>query len=178
MDNHNAPFKTPAIESVIYQIRGQKVILDSDLAILYAVETRVLNQAVKRNNERFPEGFMFQLTKAEAAHHRRSRSQFVTLKRGYNIKYLPYAFTEHGVLMAANVINSKRAVAMSIRIIEAFVKMRRWLGSSAALMRKLAELESRITGHDQAIKSIVDAIRELMNPPEPPRKQIGFHVKN
>ena len=80
MDNHNTPFKTPAIESVIYQIRGQKVILDSDLAILYAVETRVLNQAVKRNNERFPEGFMFQLTKAEAAHHRRSRSQFVTLK--------------------------------------------------------------------------------------------------
>ena len=102
----------------------------------------------------------------------------MTLKRGSNIKYLPYAFTEHGVLMAANVLNSKQAVAMSIRIIETFVKIRRWLGTNATLMRKLVELESKITGHDRAIKSIVEAIRELMNPPEPPRKQIGFHVKD
>ena len=146
--------------------------------MLYAVQTKVLNQAIKRNRERFPESFMFQLTKAEAEHEQRSRSQFVTLKRGHNIKYLPHVFTEHGVLMAANVLNSSQAVAMSIRIIEAFVKMRRWLGTNAVLMRKLVELETKVTGHDRAIKSIVEAIRELMNPPEPVHKQIGFNVKN
>ena len=105
-----SPVKIPIVESVICQIRGQRIILDSDLAMLYAVETRVLNQAIKRNKERFPESFMFQLTKAETEHQRRSRSQFVTLKRGYNVKYLPYAFTEHGVLMAANVLNPSSTV--------------------------------------------------------------------
>lgn len=116
--------KSLEIESKIYEIRKHRVIMASDLAALYGVETKVLNQAVGRNKERFPESFMFKLTKAEAEQWWCSRSQNVTLKRGYNIKYLPNAFTEHGVLMTANILNSKNAVDVSIKIIETFVNMR------------------------------------------------------
>src|SRR5260221_14597554 len=112
------------LERCILSVRGERVILDSDLAVLYGATTKVLNQAVKRNADRFPDDFMFQLSIEEAAAVRRSRSQFVTLKRGENIKYLPYAFTEHGAMMAANVLKSARAAQMSVFVVRAFVKMR------------------------------------------------------
>ena len=116
--------KTVPIESVIIVIRGQRAILASDLAEIYGVETRVLNQAVKRNRERFPEDFLFRLTRREAETIAASRSQFVTLKRGQNIKYLPYAFTEYGAIMAANVLNSGHAMRMSVFVVRAFVRLR------------------------------------------------------
>jgi hypothetical protein len=118
----------PELETLIYEIRGQKIILDSDLARIYGVATKAFNQAVKRNADKFPADFMFRLTARKARRLQRSRSQFVTLKRGQNIKYLPYAFTEHGAIMAANVLNSPRAVQMSVFVVRAFLKMRALLG--------------------------------------------------
>lgn len=128
-DNDTLPTQRH-IESFIYNIRDQQVMLDKDLAVLYGVETRVLNQAVKRNMERFPEHFMFRLTKEEC-----SRSQFVTLngKRGENIKYLPYAFTDNGIAMLSAVLKSKTAVSVSIRIMEAFTAMRHFLATNAGI---------------------------------------------
>jgi ORF6N domain len=150
------------ITRAILILRGHRVFLDNELAALYGVETRVLNQAVRRNAERFPEDFRFQLTAAEAA---ASRSQSVTLKpgRGQNIKFLPYAFTEHGAIMAATVLNSPRAVEMSIYIVRAFVQLRELLSSTKELAT-----------HDEAIAAMLSAIRELMNPPAPKRRGIGF----
>jgi phage regulator Rha-like protein len=145
--------------------------LDVDLAELYGVATKVLNQAVKRNLSRFPEEFMFKLTKAEAERIRSSRSQTVTLKQGQNIKYLPYVFTEQGVAMLSSVLNSERAIQVNIAIIKTFVRLREMLSSNAALARKLEELEGK---YDHQFKVVFDAIRELMIPPEPPRKKIGF----
>jgi phage regulator Rha-like protein len=175
---------TDPVESLITFVRGQKVILDSDLAGIYGVSTKVLNQAVRRNIERFPADFMFQLKQDEADAARRLRSQFVTLKRGQHRKYLPYAFTEHGAIMAATVLNSPQAVQMSVFVVRAFVKMREVLAQNQALADKLAGLEaklaSRIDGHEKVIVLILRELRELMNPapqPEPPRKQIGFQVR-
>jgi hypothetical protein len=165
------------IARAIKVLRGQRVLLDSELAALYGVETRVLNQAVKRNAERFPEDFRFQLSAEEVA---ASRSQSVTLKpgRGQNIKFLPHAFTEHGAIMAATVLNSPRAVEMSIYVVRAFVQLRELLASSRELARRLDELESRIekklTTHDEAIAAMLSAIRQLMTPPTPTRRGIGF----
>jgi hypothetical protein len=149
------------------------VILDRDLAAIYGVETRTLNQAVKRNADRFPEDFMFQLTPEEAA---ASRSQILILngRRGQNIKFLPHAFTEHGAIQAANILNSPRAVTMGIHVVRAFVQLRSLLASNRELARKFAELEHRVSTHDQAIVGILKTIRELMNPPEPKRRPIGF----
>jgi hypothetical protein len=153
------------------------VLLDSELAALYGVETRVLNQAVRRNAGRFPEDFRFQLTASEAA---ASRSQSVILNpgRGQNIKFLPYAFTEHGAIMAATVLNSPRAVEMSIYVVRAFVQLRELLSSNKELSKRLDQLEARIekklTTHDEAIAAMLSAIRELMNPPAPKRRGIGF----
>src|SRR5256884_6315983 len=144
--------------------------LDRDIAAMYGVPTKVFNQAVKRHQERFPADFMFQLTKAEAAPIR-SRSQFVTLKRGSNIKYLPYAFTEHGILMLSSVLNSQRAIQVNIEIMRAFVKLRQMLASNADLSRRLDELEGK---YDRQFKVVFDAIRRLMAPAPPDRKQIGF----
>jgi type I restriction-modification system DNA methylase subunit len=154
-------------------LRGQRVILDRELAAIYGVETRTLNQAVKRNKERFPEDFMFQLDSEEAE---RSRSQSVILNpgRGQNIKYLPYAFTEHGAIQAANILNSPRAVEMGVYVVRAFVKLREVLASNKALAQKLNQLERKLQTHDQAIVSIIKAIRQLMNPPTPKRRSIGF----
>jgi phage regulator Rha-like protein len=163
------------IERAILSIRGEKVMLDSDLAELYGVETKVLNQAVKRNASRFPADFMFRLTFAEYAEFRRLRSQFVTLNRGEHRKYLPYAFTEHGALMLANILNSERAAETSVQVVRAFVRLRLLLASNAELARKLESLENK---YDRQFKIVFDAIRQLMSPPETKRREIGFHVKH
>ena len=167
---------TEKIESKIYIIRGQKVILDRDLAMLYGVETKVLNQAVRRNIARFPRDFMFQLVKEEADF---LRSQFVTLEsgRGRYSKYMPYAFTEQGVAMLSSVINSERAIHVNIAIMRAFVKLRRIFSVHKELAHKLNQLESKIERHDTEIRSIFEAIRQLMKPPEKPKRKIGFHAK-
>jgi len=159
------------ITQAILLIRGQKAMLDEALAALYGVDVKVLNQAVRRNAGRFPTDFMFQLTTAETA---LLRSQSVTLKagRGQHRKYRPYAFTEQGVAMLSSVLRSKRAVRVNIEIMRAFVQLRRILSSHADLARKLAALEKK---YDAQFKVVFEAIRELMAPPEPPKKRrIGF----
>lgn len=169
------------IDTAICTIRGERVILDTDLAKIYGIETRTLNQAVKRNREKFPDDFLLQLTRAEAKEVQRSRSQFVILKRGANIKYLPYAFTEHGVIMAANLLNSPRAVQMSVFVVRAFIKMRQTMTANKALLEKLEGLEKKLTkrldAHEQAIVYVLSEIRKMMEPPKLPelkRRRIGF----
>jgi hypothetical protein len=158
------------ISQRIHTIRGHRVILDADLAELYGVPTKVFNQAVKRNVERFPEDFMFQLSRHEADS---LRSQIVTLKngRGKHRKYLPYAFTEHGISMLSGVLNSPRAIQVNIAIMRAFVRMRRMLVSHGELARKVDTLEKK---YDSQFRMVFDAIRALMEPPKTPRRRIGF----
>jgi len=158
------------IERVIFMLRGHKVMLDLHLASLYGVEVKVFNQAVKRNTERFPADFMFQLTSEETGF---LRSQSVTLKsgRGQHRKYLPHAFTEQGVAMLSSVLHSPRAVQVNIEIMRAFVRLRQMLATNADLARKLAALERK---YDTQFKVVFDAIRELMSPPEKPKRHIGF----
>ena len=156
-------------DQCITRIRGQAVILDSDLAALYGVPVKRLNEQVRRNQERFPEHFMFRLTDAEWSS---LRSQNATLKRGQHRKYLPQVFTEHGAIMAATVLNSPRAIQMSIAIVTAFVKLRRMALSVEALARKVNTLEGK---YDKQFKVVFDAIRRLMTPPAPTRRSIGFH---
>ena len=163
-----------AIASRIVTLRGQRVILDADLAALYGVPTKRLNEQVRRNVERFPVDFMFPLSEEEWA---ALRSQFATSKpgRGQHRKYLPYVFTEYGAIMAATVLNSSRAIEVSIYVVRAFVQLRELLTAHKDLAAKLGELERKLKGHDQAIAGILDAIRQLMTPPEPPKKRpIGF----
>ncbi len=161
------------ITHAILVLRGQRVILDRDLAAIYGVTTKRLNEQVKRNAERFPEDFMLQLTPEEAE---LSRSQFATLKpgRGQNIKYRPYAFTEHGAIQAANVLSSPRAIKMGVFVVRAFVKLRQMLASNKELPQKVDELERKLQTHDRAIVDILKAIRQLMNPLPPARRSIGF----
>ena len=164
-----------AIDQRILSIRGLRVILDTDLAPIFGVPTFRLNEAIKRNRERFPEDFMFQLTQEEFAS---LTSQIAISKRGRGgRRSLPHAFTEHGVLMAANVLRSDRAVRMSVHVVRAFVRLREMLASHKELAQKLAELEQRISKHDTDIQAIVIAIRRLMAPPEPPKKRVGFRVE-
>ena len=159
------------IAQSILLLRGQKVLLDADLAELYGVETKVLLQAVKRNRERFPEDFMFQLTADEFGI---LRSQFVTSRWGGR-RYAPYVFTEQGVAMLSSVLKSPRAIAVNIEVMRAFVRLREMLSSNKDLAAKLNELEHKLESHDQAIVGILNAIRELMKPPQPAKKQpIGF----
>lgn len=158
-------------------VRGQRVLLDSELAALYGVTTKRLNEQVKRNSDRFPEDFMFRLARAEVD--ALNRSQFATgSQRHRDPRFPPFAFTEHGAIMAATILNSPRAVEMSLYVVRAFVKLRELLASNQELARRLDELEARITRqfatHDQAITGILKTIRELMNPPEPMRRGIGF----
>ncbi|MBC7816399.1 MAG: ORF6N domain-containing protein, partial [Planctomycetaceae bacterium] len=162
------------IEPLIHEVRGQKVILDRDLAVLYGVETRTLNQAVRRNLDRFPADFLFQLTEAERDS---LRSQIVisNIGRGGR-RYLPYAFTEHGAFMAANLLNSPRAVEISVFVVRAFVKLRQLVLAHKDLAGKLDQLERKVGSHDEAIKQLVAAIRQLMAPPDPPKKEMGFHT--
>jgi hypothetical protein len=163
------------IESRIYLIRGQKVMLSNDLAELYGVPAKRLNQAVARNAARFPHDFMFRLTMKEAGN---SRSQIVTLKRGMNLKYLPYAFTEQGVAMLSAVLHSPTAVAVSIEIMRVFVRLRRLLASHEGLRRKLADLERKLLDHDGKFAVVFDAIRRLVDEPDPPPKPpIGYHTE-
>ena len=156
------------IERKIYLIRGQKVMLDRDLAQLYDVETRALNQAVKRNIKRFPEGFMVQLKNSEAE---QLVSQNVIPHKKYLGGSLPYAFTEQGVAMLSSVLNSERAVQVNIAIMRAFVKLREMIASNKELAKRLDELEKK---YDAQFKVVFDAIREMMTPPEPKRRRIGF----
>lgn len=168
--------KTVPIENAIIVVRDQRVILASDLARIYGVETRVLNQAVKRNFDKFPEDFVVRLSRSEAEAIANSRSQSVILKRGQNIKYLPFAFTEHGAIMAANVLNSPRAVQMSVFVVRAFVRLRQLVATHKKIAAKLAELERKVAAHDSHIGSLFDAIRQLMAPPESKKRKIGFLV--
>ena len=159
------------IQSKIHIIRDQKVMLDSDLAELYGVETKVLNQAIKRNLRRFPKGFMFQLTEKEF---NSLRSQFVTSKRGGR-RYLPYVFTEHGTVMLASVLNSNIAIQVNIQIVEAFIQMRRALAKQDKVFTKLDQLEKKTLKHDKDLASIFEAIRQLLGFQEKEKKKrIGF----
>ncbi len=159
------------IEKKILMIRGEKVMLDADLSELYAVETKMLVRAVKRNADRFPADFMFQLDKAEFEN---LRFQFGTSSHWGGRRYLPYAFTEQGVAMLSSVLNSERAVKVNIEIMRAFVKLRQMLASNAELARKLEEMEKK---YDSQFKIVFDAIRQLMIPPEQKKKKIGFEVR-
>lgn len=159
------------IEKKILLVRGEKVMLDSDLAELYEVETSNLNKAVKRNLERFPEDFMFQLTKDEADSLRFQIGMSKKEGRGGR-RYLPYAFTEQGVAMLSSVLNSKRAIQVNIEIMRAFIRLKQLLSSNVELARRLAALERK---YDTQFKIVFDAIRQLMAPPETKRRQIGFH---
>ncbi len=165
-------FNSPIIEQQILLVRGQKVIIDADLAALYGVSTKQLNQQVKRNVDRFPADFMFQLTKREKAEVVANYDHLVQLK--YSPSY-PYAFTEHGAIMAASVLNTKRAVEVSLFVVRAFVRLREILSTNKELAHKLNELEHKLEKHDEAIHSLVNAIRQLMSSPEPKRPPIGFH---
>ena len=176
MQDSNSTVLIPAdhIEQAIFLLRGQKVMLSSDLAVLYGVAPKVLIQAVKRNAERFPVDFMFQIEPQEFAI---LKSQIVTSSWGGIRRAMPYAFTEQGVAMLSSVLNSQRAILVNIAIMRAFVRLREALSLHKDLATKLAELERKIEGHDENIRTLFDAIRQLMTPPEPPHKEIGFHVR-
>jgi hypothetical protein len=179
MPNTSIVLPDEFIEDTILLIRGKRVILDQDLARLYGVATRVLNQAVKRNLDRFPEDFMFQLSEAETEellHLKRSRSQIVILKktRGKNIKYQPYAFTEHGILMLSSVLKSQRAVQVNIQIMRTFVRLREMLASNDELTKRLNNLEDK---YDRRFKNVFSAISQLMDPQAGKRKAIGFRPR-
>jgi len=162
------------VDSKILVLRGQRVILDTDLAELYGVKVRHLNQQVKRNAKRFPLAFLFQLSPHEL---KLLRSQNVISSEGHGgSRYLPYAFTEHGAIMAATVLNSERAIEMSVFVVLAFVRMRRAIAGNRHILTKLAELERRLKSHDADIQDLMDAIRELMSPAEPTRTRIGFEA--
>jgi hypothetical protein len=209
-DEHADLLKFAPIEDAITTVRGERVILGGDLARIYGVQAKVLNQAVKRNIDKFPHDFMFQLTRDEAKTIQSLRSQIVTLnegdnsrsqsvtlnegdrlrsqsvilKQGQHLKYLPYAFTEHGAIMAANVLSSPQAVQMSVFVVRAFARMRAMLTDTRELARKLAALESelkaRLDTHETAIVDVLQRVMAIFDPPPlptpPPRRQIGFRA--
>ncbi|MCL5421338.1 MAG: ORF6N domain-containing protein [Nitrospirae bacterium] len=166
------------IERKILLIRGEKVMLDADLSELYGVTTKRLNEQVKRNSDRFPADFAFQLTSEEweqlkALNNESNRSQFATGSQKHrDPRFLPWVFTEHGAIMAATVLNSKQAVAMSVHVVRTFIRLRQMLATHKDLARKLADMEKK---YDSQFKVVFDAIRQLMTPPQPKRRKIGFH---
>ena len=163
------------ITTLIVTVRCQRVILDRDLAALYGVPTFRFNEAVKRNRSRFPEDFMFQLTREEVAS---LTSQFAMSKSGRGgRRTLPYAFTEHGTVMAANILTSPKAIQMSVFAVRAFIRLREMVSTHRELSRRLAELEKRLESHDEQIQLILKAIKPLMAPPEKTPKKIGFQLK-
>lgn len=174
MRDKASPAPYLALENRIVLIRGYRVMLDRDLAELYGVTTGNLNKAVKRNLDRFPPDFMFQLTQEEYA---ALRFQFGILERGAHAKYLPFAFTEHGVAMLSSVLRSSQAVQVNIHIMRTFARMRLVLATHAALARKLGELEAKVGAHNEEIALIVDALKSLMSPPEKKKESIGYKVK-
>lgn len=163
------------IEQRIFLIRGHRIMIDRDIAELYEVPTKALNQAVKRNQERFPDGFMFRLTKAEARELVTNCDRFSLLRHS---SATALAFTEYGIAMLSSVLRSKRAIQINIRIIQAFIRLREWALTHGELARKFAELESKIKTHDRHIQNIFEAIRKLVKAPEPPRKTIGFRSES
>lgn len=178
MEKKETLLATPneVIMNKIYYIRGQKVMIDSDLAELYGVETKRLKEQVKRNIERFPERYMFELTKEEAEV---SRSQNATLKRGENIKYLPYAFTEHGVLQLSNVLKSKKAIAVSLKIIDVFIQLREILANHIELRLEVEKIKRKLDNQDKNMEVVFRYLDELLEKKENPklRTQIGFKIK-
>ena len=184
---HSALLVPEMLATLVHYLRHEKVILDSDLAELYGVETGALNRAVKRNIERFPADFMFQLTDAEEAALRCQTgilnatpgslmSQSAILKRGQHRKYLPYAFTEQGVAMLSSVLRSARAVEVNIAIMRTFVQLRRLMDSNALLAEKIEALEEKYADHDQQFQLVFEAIKQLIATPTPPAKEPGFHT--
>lgn len=167
--------RSKSIESFILTMRGHKVMIDADLAGLYGVETRTLNQAVKRNANRFPKDFMFRLNADE-------KSEVITncdhLRRLKFAKSLPLAFTEHGAIMAATILNSPRAVSMSIFVVRAFILMREHIAANAAILKRLAEIDRTLLQHDTALLDLYEKLLPLLQPPpDPPKRRIGFHSK-
>jgi len=171
MTDYKSIIPVERIENSILLIRGEKVMLDADLAILYGVSTKRLNEQVKRNRDRFPVDFMFQLSENEKAEVVANCDHLKRLKFSPN---LPYAFTEHGAIMLATVLNSPVAVQASIQVVRAFVKLRQMLANNKDLAHKLEQLERKIEEHDEEIKAIFNAIRQLMTLPEKPKRKIGF----
>jgi len=161
------------IERQIVTLRGVRVIIDDNLAAIYGVSTKRLNEQVKRNRDRFPEDFCFQLTRREL---KSTRSQNATASRR-NVRYRPYVFTEHGAIMAANILKSKRAVHMSVFVVRAFVRFRETMIAHRDLADRLRELEQKVGQHDKQMRAIIEAIRQLMTIPEKPKRQIGFSVE-
>ena len=163
------------LERRIWVIRGRRVMLDADLAAVYGVSTKRLNEQVKRNRERFPDDFIFRIREPEAVSILRSRSQSATLKRGQNIKYLPFVFTEHGAVMLASVLSSPIAVAASLQVVRAFVRLRELVAERDGLGRKVADLERRVAGNSNDIGRIFDILEELVEPTSRSKtKKIGF----
>lgn len=175
MASKQLPIPVERIEKTILLVRGQKVMLDSDLAKLYGVTTKRLNEQVRRNASRFPSDFMFRLDEKEAS---ALRSQIATSKKARGgRRYLPYVFTEQGVAMLSSVLNSERAIEVNIAIMRVFVRLREMMATHKESAIKLGELEERIQEHDEQIVAIFEAIRQLMTSPEPPRRKIGFEAK-
>jgi len=176
MSSRDAVVALDRVESLILSIRGRRVILDSDLARLYGVTTSRLNEQVKRNPDRFPPDFMFRLSRQQVT---ALISQNATSKGRGGRRKLPYVFTEHGAIMAANVLNSGRAIEVSVYVVRAFVRLREMMGANKEVAAKLGELERKMASHDEAIRSLVTAIRRLMNAPVPARtrRPIGFRVE-
>ena len=187
MSSKPVRYSAASIEGLIVTIRGQRVILDRDLAAIYGLPTKRLNEQVKRNAGRFPADFAFQLTPHELMTLRSQfatsngpyiRPQFATGSRG-GLRYLPYAFTEHGAIMAANVMNSPQAVAMSVFVVRAFVQMREHLIANAAILKRLAEIDKTLLEHDQVLSVLWQRLKPLLEPPpEPPKRQIGYRKEN
>ena len=172
MGTRKAPAQVARIENMIYIVRGQRVMLDSDLAELYGVETRRLNEQVRRNINRFPEDFMFQLVPQEVAD---LKSQFATSRSGHGgRRRRPRAFTEHGAIMLASVLNSERAVETSVFVVRAFVRMREMLVHHKEVANKIKQIERRVARHDDEIRALLEAIRQLIVPSVPEKRQIGF----
>ncbi len=174
MPNNQSIIPAERIEKAILLIRGQRVMLDADLAGLYGVTTKRLNEQVKRNRDRFPPDFMFRLTAQE------KREVVANCDHLSRLKFspvLPHAFTEHGAIMLAAVLNTPRAIEVSVFVVRAFVRLREILATHRSLANKLAELESKIGTHDEAIRSLMSAIRQLMAPKEVPSKKIGFQLR-
>jgi hypothetical protein len=175
MAESSPPAKLVSVESAIYLIRGQRVMLDSDLAEIYGTSTRRLNERLRRNRERFPLDFAFQLSAEEF---KGLMSQIATSKKGRGgRRKVPWVFTEHGALMLATVLSSKVAIQASVRVVRAFVRLREMVAANAEFGNKLKELERRLDSHDQAIVELFAVLKRLLEPETKPKREIGFHVR-
>lgn len=175
MTESSPPTKLDTVESAIYLIRGQRVMLDSDLAEIYGTSTMRLNEQLRRNRQRFPEDFAFQLTAEEF---KRLISQIAISKKGRGgRRKLPWVFTEHGAIMLASVLNSQIAVQASVRVVRAFVRLREMVAANTELANKLKDLEGRLDSHDQAIIELFAVLKRLLEPETKPKREIGFHVR-